>query len=181
MLLTKRIKVTKQGFCKRLRRKLRLRRSLLLVPIQFRFQSHCHSSGWGGVGAYLSLIGRGRGWGWGGPFFVAGRLLTFPAFRMGAYSRWALIRGWTLIRINKVNSSRKTLLFWEYWAPTWPRGYKPRIPGNFLCRHQKCYPVKLCSVTEIAPKSPFLSVKRSPIPYNFRAGAKAIQAVVLWT
>ena len=34
--------------------------------------------------------------GWGG------RLLTFSAFRMGAYSRWALIRGWALIRINTV-------------------------------------------------------------------------------
>ena len=31
-----------------------------------------------------------------------GRLLTFSAFRMGAYSRWALIRGWALIRINTV-------------------------------------------------------------------------------
>ena len=41
------------------------------------------------VGAYLSLSGTGRGWalirGWG--------LLTFSAFRMGAYSRWVLIRG----------------------------------------------------------------------------------------
>ena len=35
-----------------------------------------------------------KGWG--------GRLLTFSAFRMGAYSRWALIRGWALIRINTV-------------------------------------------------------------------------------
>ena len=34
--------------------------------------------------------------------FKAGRLLTFSAFRMGAYSRWALIRGWALIRINTV-------------------------------------------------------------------------------
>ena len=33
------------------------------------------------VGVYLSLSGRGRG----------GRLFTFSAFRMGAYSRWALI------------------------------------------------------------------------------------------
>ena len=51
------------------------------------------------------------GWGWaliwvwlgeggGGRLFEAGRLLTFSAFRMGAYSRWALIRGWVLIRIN---------------------------------------------------------------------------------
>ena len=29
----------------------------------------------------------------GGCLFEAGRLLTFSAFRMGAYSRWALIRG----------------------------------------------------------------------------------------
>ena len=34
-----------------------------------------------GVGAHLSLSENGRGEGWGG------RLLTFPAFRMGAYSR----------------------------------------------------------------------------------------------
>ena len=52
------------------------------------------------MGAYFSLIGRGRGWG--GRLFEAGRLLTFSAFRMGAYSRWALIRGWALIRINTV-------------------------------------------------------------------------------
>ena len=39
---------------------------------------------------------------WGGRLFEAGRLLTFSAFRMGAYSRWALIRGWVLIRINTV-------------------------------------------------------------------------------
>ena len=42
------------------------------------------------VGSYLSLSGRRRG----------GRLLTFCAFRMGAYSRWVLIRGWALIQIN---------------------------------------------------------------------------------
>ena len=38
----------------------------------------------------------------GGRLFEAGRLLTFSALRMGAYSRWALIRGWALIRINTV-------------------------------------------------------------------------------
>ena len=52
-----------------------------------------------GVSAYLSLILRRRG----GRLFEAGRLLTFSAFRMGAYSKWALIRGWALIRINTVN------------------------------------------------------------------------------
>ena len=43
-----------------------------------------------------------EGAGWGGRLFEAGRLLTFSAFSMGAYSRWALIRGWALIRINTV-------------------------------------------------------------------------------
>ena len=58
----------------------------------------------GGVGvvAYLSLSGSGREVGWGERLFQAGPLLTFSAFRMGAYSRWALIRGWALIRINTV-------------------------------------------------------------------------------
>ena len=55
----------KQGFCKILWRKLRLRGSLLLVLIQF----------------------LGGGVGWGGRLFEAGRLLTFSAFRMGANSR----------------------------------------------------------------------------------------------
>ena len=44
-----------------------------------------------GVVAYLSLSRSGREVGWGGRLFEAGRLLTFSAFRMGAYSRWALI------------------------------------------------------------------------------------------
>ena len=39
-----------------------------------------------------------------GLLFEAGRLLTFSAFRMGAYSRWGLIRGWVLIRINAVRA-----------------------------------------------------------------------------
>ena len=39
----------------------------------------------------------------GGRLFEAGCLLTrSSASRMGAYSRWALIRGWALIRINTV-------------------------------------------------------------------------------
>ena len=52
------------------------------------------------MGAYLRLSR--RGWGEGGRLFESGRLLTFSAFRMGAYSRWELIRGWALIRINTV-------------------------------------------------------------------------------
>ena len=46
----------------------------------------------------------------GGRLFEGGRLLTFSAFRMGAYSRWALIRGWALIRINTVSNSMLLLL-----------------------------------------------------------------------
>ena len=47
----------------------------------------------------------GVGEGGGGRLFEAGCLLTFSAFRMGAYSRWALIRGWALIRINTVRTN----------------------------------------------------------------------------
>ena len=39
------------------------------------------------MGAYLSLSGRGGG----GCLFEAGCLLTFSSFRMGAYSRRAII------------------------------------------------------------------------------------------
>ena len=36
------------------------------------------------------------GGGGGRRLFEAGHLLTFSTFRLGAYSRWALIQGWTL-------------------------------------------------------------------------------------
>ena len=42
------------------------------------------------------------GGGGGGRLFEGGCLLTFSAFRMGAYSRWVVIRDWALIRINTV-------------------------------------------------------------------------------
>ena len=43
-------------------------------------------------------MGVGGRWGGGGRLFEAGCLLTFSAFRMGAYLRWVLIRGWAPIR-----------------------------------------------------------------------------------
>ena len=55
--------------------------------------------------AYLSLGGSGREVGWGRRLFETGRLLTFSTFRMVAYSRWALIRGWALIRIKSLLES----------------------------------------------------------------------------
>ena len=47
--------------------------------------------------------------GWGGRLFEAGHLLTSSAFGMGAYSRWALIQGWALIRINTVQSKYRLI------------------------------------------------------------------------
>ena len=70
MLITKREDVTKPGFCKILWRKLRLRRSLLLVLIQFFLAEGGGGGGLGGemggvgVGSYLSLSGREVGWEW---------------------------------------------------------------------------------------------------------------------
>ena len=51
---------------------------------------------------HIFFLGGGGGVDGGGRLFEAGRLLTFPTFRVGAYSRWALIRGWALNRINTV-------------------------------------------------------------------------------
>ena len=103
MLITE---VTKQAFCKILCRKLRPRVSLLLEFI--------HSSGWGGGERLFEFDWEEEE---GGRLFEAGRLLTFSAFRMGAYSRWALIQGWALIRINTV-SDIFTMLFRHYCITT---------------------------------------------------------------
>ena len=37
-----------------------------------------------------------------GRLFEGGRLSTFWAFRVGAYSRWALIRKWAVYQINTI-------------------------------------------------------------------------------
>ena len=84
MLITKSEDVTKQGFCKVLWRKLRLREGLLL--------------------SLIGVLWEGVGWGW--AIIRGWALITFSAFRMGAYSRWALIRGWALNRIHTVSVSR---------------------------------------------------------------------------
>ena len=48
------------------------------------------NSVFGRVSHYLLLEFSSEGVGWGGRLFEAGRLLTFSAFRMGAFSKWAL-------------------------------------------------------------------------------------------
>ena len=71
MVTTKREDLTKQGFCDTLKKTPSLGKFLISTYSIF--------GGWEGNGG--------------------GRLLTFSAFRMDGYSRWALIRGWVLIRI----------------------------------------------------------------------------------
>ena len=50
--------------------------------------------------------GKCGGGGWGGRLFEATRLSTFPPYRMGAYWKWAQIRGWVLNQINSVSSTK---------------------------------------------------------------------------
>ena len=55
---------------------------------------------------YLSLCGKE----WGGCLIDAGHLLTFSAFRIGAYSRWALIRKNTVyVHVARVAKSICTI------------------------------------------------------------------------
>ena len=39
-----------------------------------------------------------------------GRLFNFWTFRVGAYSRWALIRDWALIAFSRFSVSKKFIL-----------------------------------------------------------------------
>ena len=40
-----------------------------------------------------------------------GRLSNFWTLRVGAYLRWALIRGWALIKFSPLNSTSEVCLF----------------------------------------------------------------------
>ena len=72
----------------------------------------------------------------GGCLFAAGHLLTFSAFRMGAYLRWALIRGWVLIRINSWSPQfleifPKWLVFEkDVFFSQWHRWLQRKNPGS---------------------------------------------------
>ena len=90
------------------------------------------------MGAYLSLSGSGSGrevgWG-GGCLFEAGGLETFSAFRMGAYSRWALFR------INTVYSSSKSRNFTDVCM----------VGGHKLAPHQ----TNVSTFSQLARQRPF--------------------------
>ena len=61
-----------------------------------------------GVGGYLSLSGSGREVGWGG------RLLTFSAFRMGAYSRLGLeLQGFSKEIEGNALKTRLSIILWS--------------------------------------------------------------------
>ena len=68
-----------------------------------------------------------------------GRLFNFWTFRVGAYSRWALIRGWALNRINTVRSCPLRIIpLCPDRSLACPRGRKPgRIRGIY---HGYVYP-----------------------------------------
>ena len=98
MVITKRGDVTKQGSCKLLWRAGRGWGG----EVGRLFEFECEGRG-GEVGRLFEFECEGRGWGGGRRrLFEVGRLLTFSTFRLGGYSRWALIRDWALIRINTV-------------------------------------------------------------------------------
>ena len=75
-------------------------------------------------------------WVWGGGRRGrGGRLLNFSAFRMGAYSRWALIRGWALIRINTV--------YWQPWGS---------VKGSLVQVRREIW-LKLCGDASSSPQN----------------------------
>ena len=120
---------TRQGSCKILWRKFRLRASLLLVLVQCFLggRDQKEGRGWALIDLSLSLSGREVGWGWA---LIRGRAPI--NFRMGACSRWALIRGWAFIRINTVIEPKKLLcggpLTWK--TQIHDGGHRVIIPGG---------------------------------------------------
>ena len=77
----------------------------------------------------------GRSGGVGGCLFEAGRLETFSAFRMGAYSRWARFR------INTVYSSSKSRNFTDLCM----------VGGHKLAPHQ----TNVCKFSQLARQRSF--------------------------
>ena len=89
--------------------------------------------------------------GWEGKEGLGGgwSLLTFSAFGMGAYSRWALIWGWALIRINTVSQStryvksRHIFLNWVLREEGKFTALRSRPPNNVILA---CFTLYSCSI-----------------------------------
>ena len=107
MVITEREDVTKQGSCKILWRKLLLRGSLLLLRTYSIL----------GVVANLSLSRSGRKVWWGGRLFEAGRLLTFSAFRLGAYSnKYGTCQlPWMIVFLLSMSITHLLFALGEWW------------------------------------------------------------------
>ena len=73
--------------------------------------------------------------GGGGRLFEAGRLLTFSTLRMGAYSRWALIRGWAVIRINTVGELKRAKECHESALAIYLKRHGPDHANVASCHH----------------------------------------------
>ena len=78
------------------------------VSVKYSEENSVFGTGGSLIIYYLSLCG--REWGGGGHLIDAGHLLTFSAFRMGTYSRWALIRKNTVyVHVARVAKSICTI------------------------------------------------------------------------
>ena len=105
-----------------------------------------------------------------------GRHKLFTQIEHRARARWP--RGF-----GALNSSPHSSIFTSVSVVSSPRSYLfTSVTGQSMAQNLsdmsrftfKIGAAELRSVTKIAPKSPFLCENRSPIRYDFRAGAKTI-------
>ena len=96
--------------------------------------------GWVGVGPYgIEFDWEEKGVRVGGVW----RLLTFSAFRMGANSRWALIRGWALIQLRYLFSKngiggQKNLQIEEAYCQTTFKHVKSTMHIHYVAQTELC-------------------------------------------
>ena len=82
-------------------------------------------------------------------------------------------------RFSKFQSSL-LLIYFREGSNRYSHSIKVRHKTSPICDAPLSRSARLCSVTEIAPKSPSLSVNRIHIRYDFCGGAKAIRYTIAW-
>ena len=83
---------------------------------------------------------------------------------------------WIFTSVSPQIAQRLSVLAPIYLLPLWSKYRSPVQNLSDMWRSTFVIgAAQLRSVTEFAPKSPFLRVNRSPIWYNFRTGAKGIR------